>query len=86
MKTNYYVEVTDTFSGEPNYAWCHRYELPMPENATRLSIVRAAKKVMGWTGRPCVTTERGDAIELRMVGACVVAFIVVQYPPQEQLP
>ena len=85
MKTNYYVEATDTFGGEANYSWVRRYELPMPENATRLSIVRAAKKIMGWNGRPCVTTEQADVIELRMIGSCYVAFIMQQYP-QEQLP
>jgi hypothetical protein len=87
MKTTAFdITVTDTFSGEANYSWVHRYVFEVPENATCLSIVRAAKKKMGWTGIRCVTDMYGDVIELRPRSACLVASITPQYPPQEQLP
>lgn len=73
------IEYTDTFGGEANYSWCRRETVELPENASRLSIVRACKKALGLTGTRCRAHDFGDMIELRPVGSCTVAFIHSQY-------
>lgn len=68
------IEHTDTFGGEPNYAWVHRHEVKVGWDSTR-AVVRAAKKALGWTGHPCSVADFGDAIVLRPSGLCQIAFI-----------
>ena len=85
MKTKFTIEVTDTFSGEPNYSWVRRYVFEMPEGSTRLSIIRAAKKEMGWSGIRCSKTEYAHVIELRPRAACLVVFITEQLPENSYL-
>lgn len=69
------VEVTDTFGGEANYGWCRRFSIDMPESMSNYSVVRRAKKEIGWAGKRCLTTNYGDSMELRPYGECQVAFI-----------
>jgi hypothetical protein len=73
MRVN--IEVTDTFGGEANYSWANRQTITLPERASHLSIVRAAKMMMGWTGWKCRTNDFGDMIKLRPSGLCEVMFI-----------
>ena len=72
--TNYEIEFTDTFGGEPNYSWVRRAKFHAPENAGRPLLIRRAKRALGLTGRH-IASDYGDVIELRFPGACVVAFI-----------
>ncbi len=44
------VEVTDTFGGEANYGWVRRYELDVIDASSGFSVVRRAKREIGWTG------------------------------------
>ena len=76
MKVN--VEVTDTFGGEANYSWVRRYSFEVPDAMGRGSIVRRAKKEIGWNGKRCLRAEIGETTELRPYGECVVAFINVE--------
>lgn len=69
------IEVTDTFSGESNYSWVRRYKLTMPDSASNLAIVRAAKREAGYAGIRGTTCNHGDMIEFRPRGICHVMFI-----------
>jgi len=72
----YKVEVTDTFGGQANYCWVHRYTLEFNnEDPPTREIVRAAKKAEGWTGMRCDTYDNGDQIEVRPRDMCQVMFI-----------
>ena len=44
------VEHTDTFGGGANQCWCDRKTFEVDDNASDLSIVRKAKKLMGLNG------------------------------------
>lgn len=66
------IEITDTFGGEANYCWVHRETVNLPES--RRSIVRAVKKMAGWTGLRATVSDMGDIIEIRPAGICQVAF------------
>jgi hypothetical protein len=68
------IELTDTFGGEANYSWVRRYELDTPENISQRALVRRIKRVAGITGVRCSSSNHGDTLELRPVGACVVLF------------
>ena len=66
------VEHTDTFGGEANYCWAHRYEIP---DASRLALIRRAKALCGLTGVRCDVTSFGDMYEIRPRGLCQVLFV-----------
>lgn len=70
--TKYQVEVTDTFSGEANYSWVHRYTI---ECKPGVSPVRKAKKAAGWENVRCSTMNDGDFISLVPAGMCQIMFI-----------
>lgn len=74
MKNLYYVEETDTYGGESNYSWVNRIAFEVPENASTRTVVRLAKKAMGWKGRH-VTFDYGDMIRLDLRNANVCAFV-----------
>lgn len=69
------LEYTDTFGGEPNYSWVSRKEITLPEDASNLSIVRAAKKAMGLSGVRCRRENFGDMLALYPAKSCTVLFI-----------
>ena len=73
------VEVTDTFGNEANYSWVRRFNVDAPDSLSNYSVVRRAKKEIGWAGKRCLTTNYGDSMELRPYGECQVAFISFQY-------
>jgi hypothetical protein len=66
------IEHTDTFGGESNYSWVRRTEIP--NNKSRRSIVRQAKKFAGITNVRCVVDDFGDLIAIRPRGLCQVVF------------
>lgn len=68
-------EHTDTFGGEANYSWCNRGTIEVSDNASDLSIVRAVKRELGFTGVKCDREEYGETIVLRPRGICHVIFI-----------
>lgn len=70
-----YVEVTDTFCGEANYCWVKRYEIRDLEGKSDLAVVRYVKKLIGWTGLRCRTSQMGDGIRIDPVGINQVCFI-----------
>ena len=73
-----HIEVTDTFGGEANYAWVRRKTVEVPDKALKTAnrtLVRIAKKEMGWTGERCTTQALGEMIEVRLNCAHIVMFI-----------
>jgi hypothetical protein len=76
-------EMTDTFNGEANYAWCRRGVVEIRERGRHgepyalyeRRIVRAVKRALGLSGVRCIRRQYGDVIGLRPVGSCVVVFI-----------
>lgn len=73
MKVN--IEVTDTFGDEANYSWIKRFSLDMPVSASRLSVVRAVKKEIGWNGIRCEVSDFGDEYHIRPTGMNQVCFV-----------
>ena len=65
-------EVTDTFGGEANYSWCRCKELCIKDNASRRSIIRKAKQVLGINSRHVSVEDYGDAYTLRFPENIVV--------------
>ena len=75
----YLCEHTDTFGGEANYSWVQREELTLPDSASDLSLVRAAKSALGLSGIRCQRSKVGEFIELRPYGHCSIVFITPIY-------
>lgn len=69
------VTLTDTRSGEPNWAWKREYDVRLPQDATRRSIIQACKAAAGWSGLPTQTYEDGSGFTLRPFNMAQVMFI-----------
>lgn len=69
------IEVTDTFSGEANYAWVRRHTLDVIDTLSDYSIMRRVKAAVGWTGKRCMVHRYGDMLEIRPQGECQVCFV-----------
>jgi hypothetical protein len=69
------LELTDTFGGEANYSWVRRGSFTVPENASDLSIIRKAKKLMDMNGVACRKESFGDMWAFYPIGSCVVLFV-----------
>ena len=69
------AELTDTMGGEANYSWARRAELQLPDDASDLAIVRAAKAALGLSGVRCRREQWGETIALYPYGSATVAFI-----------
>lgn len=69
-KTNYFVEMTDTFGGEANYSWVNRFLVQS------VSVRGAISKVTRKTGYHArVNYDCGDMARYDAVGACVCIFV-----------
>lgn len=72
----FYIEVTDTFGGEPNYCWVKR---GTTQASSRRGLINAAKTLAGWHGWCRVHYEDlGHVIVVRPTlssGVCQIAFI-----------
>jgi hypothetical protein len=74
------IEETDTFGGEANYSWVNRWKLP--NGLTKRQVVCRAKKLAGWTGLRCRTTDLGLWIEVAPIGKyspCIIMFIRYEF-------
>lgn len=69
MKNQYFVEMTDTFTGEANYCWVHRFIVSA--TTTR----GAMRKVARHTGFAVRCVMPGDLERWDAVGACVCYFV-----------
>ena len=68
------IEHTDTFGGESNYSWVRRHNGESGKDSD-LSVIRAAKKILGWQGIKCRVDNYGDNLAIYPAGICQVAFI-----------
>lgn len=75
----YDIEVTDTFGGEANYSWVHRYTLAMPDGHSRLALVRRVKLIVGWNGMRARVDDFGDSMDIHPYRANMVCFVVPRY-------
>jgi hypothetical protein len=73
------VEATDTFGGEANYSWCHRYAIETPNDASDRTLARTFKATAGVTGDRGRSAWIGETWEFRPYGACVVVFATPNY-------
>lgn len=71
----YSYTMTDTFGGEPNFAWARRGELELPEGASDLALVRRVKRELGMEGVRCRKENWGETLVLRPIEQCVVVFV-----------
>ena len=72
-KQAYYIEVTDTFSGECNYCWLRRY-------AVQATSERGAMRVVGqYEG----FNVRHDGWKWNFKGACIASYVVDDVMPDE---
>lgn len=87
----YRVTYTDTFSGEPNYAWVREWSIDMPDlthygydglynygkacKRMERQLVKRAKRLAGLTNVLCNKERAGGCIELRPVGYNTVLMI-----------
>ena len=82
------AEYTDTFGGEANYSWVHRWTLDPamyiklaelqkeePHEKVKRWLVKRAKALSGLTGHRCETNDMGDVIEIRPRGMCTILSI-----------
>lgn len=70
MKTQYEIEITDTFGGESNYSWVKRYTV---QASTPRGAMRIATRDFGGEWRSDYYT--GDMARFNMKGACICAFV-----------
>lgn len=61
----YYIEITDTFSGEANYSWVHRYLVKSVSERGAVQIM-AKHYGSGW---------RNDGHRYNLANACVCMFV-----------
>lgn len=73
------IEVTDTFGGQANYSWVHRYAISMPDGISDLALVRRIKSAAGYSGIRGRTWVAGDSVEIRFPSRCIVIFANVRY-------
>lgn len=74
--------LTDTFAGEPNYAFVQRHYFLVSEDTRNRCLVRIAKSLFNLTNQRGETIEYGDSIEIRPRNQNLVCFI--EFP--ENLP
>lgn len=67
----YYVEVTDTFGGEANYCWVHRFKV---HASSVQGAIRKVSTKLGLYARKAWNT--GDMVRYDFKGAAVCAFVM----------
>lgn len=98
MNHKYDATYTDTFGGEPNYAWVKRADITMPDlthygydggtnyakaNKTYMrELMRKAKAAMGLTGVRGRTYWHGDDGDFRPYGMATILFISYKEPTE----
>lgn len=57
-------ELTDTFAGDANYSWVRRATFTMPQGASNLAVMRAAKRALDLSSVRCRVDRMGEGWEL----------------------
>jgi hypothetical protein len=71
----YNIELTDTRDGEANYAWVRRYQITVAKGASDLTVLRRAKKEVGWTGERCITHAYDSSFTVIPKKVCQIMFV-----------
>lgn len=69
---HYYIEITDTFGGEANYAWVRRYRV---RSKSMLGAARVVSRHRGWQGRLRLNADYGDQRVYDITAAAIRFFI-----------
>lgn len=70
MKKAFYIEVTDTFGDEANYAWVTRFKV---HAKSELGAIQKVSREMGLRFRKDYDT--GDLSRYKALNACICAFL-----------
>ena len=75
----WHVQVTDTEGGQANYSWKLDNTMEYREGESDYSVVRRAKKLMGYNGvRSRTDRVSGDEFRLWFYGVAHVMFVFVE--------
>lgn len=66
IESGYYVEMTDTFGGEPNYCWIRRAVVQANSTREALKLARREFGYLAKHGR--ITSDYGDEIHWKPYG------------------
>ena len=66
----YFVEVTDTYAGEANYSWVHRFKV---KASSEIGAIRKVGKYIGVNFRKDYST--GDMMRYSSKSKCSCAFV-----------
>ena len=72
MKEIFFVEVTDTFGGEANYTWVHRFKV---HASTERGAMRKIERRLPYAGGVKKDWDTGDMERWVWRKACVCAFV-----------
>jgi len=70
-KEIFFVEVTDTYGGEANYSWVHKY---LVKATTMRGAISVVSKYEGFAGRLKVDGNYGDMTRHNVSGAAICIF------------
>lgn len=68
---SFYIEVTDTYGGEANYCWVHRFKVWAK---SPLGAIRKVSRETGLSFRN--EWNCGEESKYKAIGACVCAFVI----------
>ena len=72
MKEIFFVEVTDTYGGEANFSWVHRFKV---HASTERGAMRKVERRLPYLGGVRKDWDRGDCQRWLWRKACVCAFV-----------
>jgi hypothetical protein len=75
-----HVEMADTDGprGSTNCSYVHKTDFEMPPSASRLAIIRRAKREIG-CGFRTITQDYGTYLRLDCIGACIAVLIDIEF-------
>jgi len=71
MNNYFFIEITDTYGGEANYSWVHRYKI---KAATIRGAIIKFSKYKGYQGRLKKVMDYGDLTRHDIKGAAICIF------------
>ena len=72
MKEIFFIEVTDTYGGEANYSWVHRFKV---HASTARGAMRKVERRLPYLGGVRKDWDTGDVERWAWRKACVCAFV-----------
>lgn len=72
MINTYFVEMTDTYSGEANYSWVNRFKV---KASTKRGAMLKVSREVGTQRRLKKDYDTGDLVRYNVSGACICFFV-----------